>query len=141
VASLFARISAGARSRLGRAVLIGAAIVVPTAALGLYIAHTVQSNEATNYGGITQDQYDAVKKGQSESSVLDSLGRPRTQQELEYNAPVPSGDECIYYFDSAGAFQAGNSYRFCFKNGVLDLKDGIGSSFDNSQPDASSSAS
>ncbi|MGH6655578.1 MAG: hypothetical protein ACRDVE_10275 [Actinocrinis sp.] len=95
---------------------------------GYFAVHIVRSDLGGNADGISVNDYQSTRKGQSESSVTARFGQPLTQQQVEYPDP-PSGDECIYYFDRDGAFQGGSTFRFCFRDGVLDFKDGSGADF------------
>jgi hypothetical protein len=95
------------------------------------VVHALQTaGGGGNEGGISLAQFKAVAKGESQSVVESKLGKPLSQRDVEYPNP-PAGDTCIYYSDSAGALQGGSTFRFCFRGGLLDFKDGSGADFDN----------
>jgi hypothetical protein len=93
---------------------------------------------ADQSGGLISDsQYTSTKLGVQEQTIRSSFGQPLSADSIPDVLPVPSGAECSYYEDD-GTTIDGTTYRFCFKAGVLDLKDGYGPLFDSGQVRAAS---
>ncbi|HEU5353741.1 MAG TPA: hypothetical protein VFU65_04745 [Actinocrinis sp.] len=81
-------------------------------------------------GEISDVQYRAVSVGAAENSLRSEFGGPLALADVPQILPTPPGDECLYYQDNVPTID-GTIYRFCFRNGVLDLKDGYGPLFES----------
>lgn len=87
-------------------------------------------------GVISDRAFSAVKIGVTEASIRSVFGVPLSSDSIPHVLPAPAGDECMYYEDDGPAID-GTTYRFCFKGGVLVLKDGYGPLFESGQVAAS----
>jgi hypothetical protein len=90
----------------------------------------VRQCSSSSPGFISDAQYRAIRIGASESELRTQFGAPLTLDSIPAVLPVPPGNECLYYSDD-GTTIDDTTYRFCFKNGVLDLKDGYGPLFES----------
>jgi hypothetical protein len=91
----------------------------------------VQGCSSDSGSGIISDaQFRSVKIGSQEATLRSEFGSSLSSDNIPVTLPVPPGDECLYYLDD-GTTIDGTTYRFCFKAGVLDLKDGYGPLFDS----------
>jgi hypothetical protein len=79
---------------------------------------------------ISDAQYRAVSVGTPERSLQSQFGAPLALTDVPEVLPTPPGQVCLYYQDNAPTID-GTIYRFCFRNGALDLKDGYGPLFES----------
>ena len=106
--------------------LAGLVFIVACSALVLSAAEEVgkelDAQQAEH--AITPAQFDALKLGASEDSVIRTLGKePEDRQDFESVGVLddePSNSTCIYYNRAGGTF--GDVYQLCFDNGRLQSK-------------------
>ncbi|GAA1240786.1 hypothetical protein GCM10009665_34540 [Kitasatospora nipponensis] len=93
------------------------------------------------HGYISEDQYLAVKTGDSQQDLATRLGTPLQTADIPHVRDVPaSSDSCVYYQDDVSTID-GTIYRICFKAGQVTFKDGYGPLFDQPPLGPSASAS
>ncbi|WP_069463625.1 hypothetical protein [Actinacidiphila rubida] len=105
-------------------------------AAAVYGVFRFQASE--NKGFISIRDYNAAKIGTSEKALRSHLDPSLSSDNIPNYLPDPPGDECFYYEDDQTSID-GTTFRFCFKAGVLDLKDGYGPAFDSGQIQAAHS--
>lgn len=107
------------------------AAVVLTGGLA-YAAHGWISDRLNHKGQgyITEDQYIAVKQGDSQQALASKFGPPLGPADIYKPPTTPaSSDSCVFYQDDVPTID-GTIYRICFKSGLVTVKDGWGPLFD-----------
>lgn len=85
---------------------------------------------AKNQGYISEDQYLAVKTGDSQSDLAAKFGKPLDAVDIPHTRDIPSfSDICVYYQDDVPTID-GTIYRICYKDHRVTFKDGYGPLFD-----------
>lgn len=105
----------GPRHTVGVVVLIGA--------LGILVAVIVWlvAPAPPSPGLLTDQQFAALRLGQSRSNIEQTVGPPRTNAKVVQPSSLPSGMTCTYY-DGTSSSTVPTYFRLCYTNDVLSSK-------------------
>lgn len=103
--------------------MIAAVLVIWGVATDRILDNVRADRQAT---AITEEEYDGIPEGATREAVLRRLGEPDESIEVEGEGPpgTETGTSCLSYKEKGAALLYERTFRFCFTDGSLTLKEG-----------------